>query len=81
MITYHDVYIKLYILVLITYHAQYISSYKLIMITYHIFSVRLIFPTQGFHSEYNCLINHNISVLNKIGYKNPNPNSCSFYYF
>ena len=68
------------ILGMITYYAQYISSYKLSIIAYHIFSVIPIFLTQGFHSEYNCLINHNIFVLNKSGYQNPDPNSDSFYY-
>ena len=50
------------------------------MITYYISSERLIVLTRGFHSEYNCLINHNIFILNKAGYKNLNPNSDSFYY-
>ena len=52
---------------------------KLSMITYYIFSDMLIFITQGFHSEYNCLINHNIFVLYKTGYKKSNPDSDSFY--
>ena len=65
---------------MIIYHAQYIFLYKLSMITYHIFSVRLIFLTQGFHSEYNFPINHNIFVLYKIGYKKTNTNSGYFYY-
>ena len=65
---------------MITYHAQYMCLNKLNMITYYIFSDILIFPTQGFHSEYNCLINHNISILNKTGYTNPNPDSDSFCY-
>ena len=55
-------------------------SYELSMISYYVFSDRLIFLTQGFHSEYNCLFNHNISILYKTGYKNPNPNSDYFYY-
>ena len=46
-----------------------------LLITYYIFSDRLIFISQGFHPEYNCLINHHIFVLYKIGYKNLNPNS------
>ena len=50
------------------------------MIIYHIFSVRLIFLTRGFQSKYNCLINQNIFVLYKTGYKNLNPNSDYFYY-
>ena len=65
---------------MITYHAKYTSSYKLSMITYYIFSDRLIFLTEGFQSEYNCIINNNIFVLYKAGYKNPNPNVDSFYY-
>ena len=66
---------------MITHHAQYMCSYKLSTITYYIFTDRLIFLTQNFHSDYNCLINHNIFILYKTGYKNPNYNSDSFYYF
>ena len=70
---------RLYILGMITYPPLYTCSHKLSMIKYYIFSDRLIFITQGFHSDYNCLINHNISILNKTGYKNTNPNSDYFY--
>ena len=65
---------------MITYYAQFISLYILSMIPYFIFSDILIFLTRGFHSEYNCLINHNIFVMYDTGYKNPNPNSDYFYY-
>ena len=65
---------------MIAYYAQYISSFKFSMITYYIFSDRLIFLTQVFHSDYNCLINHSVFVLYKTGYKNPNPSSDYFYF-
>ena len=57
------------------------SSDKISMITYYIFSDRLIFLTRGFHSEYNCLINHNTFILYKTGLKKPNPDSDYFYYY
>ena len=81
MITYHTAKMQLYILGMITYHDQYISLYKRSMITYYIFSDGLIFLTRYFYSEYNCLINHNTFVLYKAGYKNPNTNPDSFYYW
>ena len=80
MITYHNEYIQLFILGMITKYYQYMCSYKLSMITYYIFSDGLIFLTRGFHSEYNCLISHNVFVRYKAAYENPNPNSYSFYY-
>ena len=56
---------------MIIYHAQYTPWYKIITITYYIFIERLIFLARCFHSYYNCLINHNILILYKKGYKNP----------
>ena len=64
---------------MIAYHAQYIFSCKLSMITYYVFSVKPIFLAQGFHSDHNCLIYHNVFVLDKTGYKNTNPYSDHFY--
>ena len=50
------------------------------MTTYYMFSDRFYFFTRDSHFESNFRINHNIYVLYKARYKNPNSNSDSFYY-
>ena len=48
-------------------------------ILYHNLCVRLIRYTSVFHSEHNCLVYHNISILYKTWYKNPNLDSDYFF--